>query len=66
MVVATIIHYFILAAFCWMVCEGIVICTMIFSETFKGLLNSIYFLLAVGWGEYSHALIKVAAVCKRF
>ena len=49
--VTTLIHYFILAAFCWTICEALVTYIMIASEMYSGLFINTYLLLAIGWGE---------------
>ena len=49
--VAVILHYFFLAAFVWMLCEGIFLFIYINFVFYKGFFMRWYFYLGLGWGE---------------
>ncbi|XP_065913586.1 adhesion G protein-coupled receptor L4-like [Dysidea avara] len=49
-VVTTFLHYFFLAVFCWMLCEGIIILFMLLAVFYKGLFQEMYFFMFLGWG----------------
>ena len=50
--VTTFLHYFFLAVFCWMLCEGIIILFMLLAVFYKGLFQEMYFFMFLGWGKY--------------
>ena len=50
--VAALLHYFFLAAFCWMLCEGIMLYLMLV-VVFSRLSRKWWFFLIIGWGKYT-------------
>ncbi|XP_065913574.1 adhesion G protein-coupled receptor L4-like isoform X2 [Dysidea avara] len=50
LVVAILLHYFFLAVFCWMLCEGIIILVMFFALFYKGIFQRLFFFMIIGWG----------------
>ena len=48
--VAALLHYFFLAAFCWMLCEGVMLYLMLV-VVFSKLSKKWWFFLILGWGE---------------
>ena len=50
-VVAAILHYFFLAVFCWMLCEGIIIYVMFVKVIYHGFFQRMYFFWLIGWGK---------------
>ena len=48
--VAALLHYFFLAAFCWMLCEGVMLYLMLV-VVFSNLSKKWWFFLILGWGE---------------
>ena len=49
-VVAALLHYFFLAAFCWMLCEGIMLYLMLVM-VFSRLSKKWWLFLLLGWGK---------------
>ena len=49
--VAILLHYFFLAVFCWMLCEGIIILVMFFALFYKGIFQRLFFFMIIGWGK---------------
>jgi len=50
--VAGLLHYFFLASFCWMLCEGVMLYLMMV-VVFSKLSKKWWFYLLLGWGECS-------------
>ena len=53
--VTAILHYFSLAIFCWMLCEGIMLCVMVsgkFLVSGKFPEQKLRFYLLIGWGKW--------------
>ena len=50
--VAGLLHYFFLASFCWMLCEGVMLYLMLV-VVFSKLSKKWWFYLLLGWGESS-------------
>ena len=50
--VAALLHYFFLAAFCWMLCEGVMLYLKLV-VVFSNLSKKWWFYLLLGWGECS-------------
>ena len=50
-VVATLLHYFLLATFCWMLCEGIKLLMLLVFVFYKGFFQRIRFFMIIGWGK---------------
>ncbi|XP_065903380.1 adhesion G protein-coupled receptor L3-like isoform X2 [Dysidea avara] len=50
LIVAILLHYFFMAVFSWMLCEGILLFIMIKLVFYHGFLNSRAFFLLLGWG----------------
>lgn len=48
--VTILLHYFFLAAFCWMLCEGIIIYLLLVKVFYNGFFKSMLFFSAMGWG----------------
>ena len=48
--VAALLHYLFLAAFCWMLCEGVMLYLMLVA-VFSKLSKRWWFFLILGWGE---------------
>jgi len=51
LIVAILLHYFFMAAFSWMLCEGILLFIMLKFVFYRGFLKSKVFFLLLGWGE---------------
>ena len=49
-IVAALLHYFFLAAFCWMLCEGVIIYLMLVA-IFSKFSKRWWFFLILGWGR---------------
>ena len=49
--VAALLHYLFLAAFCWMLCEGVMLYLMLV-VVFSKLSKKWWFFLILGWGEW--------------
>ena len=49
--VAALLHYLFLAAFCWMLCEGVMLHLMLVA-VFSKLSRKWWFFLILGWGEW--------------
>ena len=48
---AALLHYLFLAAFCWMLCEGVMLYLMLV-VVFSKLSKKWWFFLLLGWGMY--------------
>jgi len=48
---AILLHYFFLAAFSWMLCEGILMFVMLNFVFYEGFFKSRKFFLLLGWGK---------------
>ena len=48
--VAVLLQYFFTSAFCWMLCEGVMLYMMLVT-VFGNRLNRQWFFLMLGWGE---------------
>ena len=59
MFVAALLQYLFLSAFCWMMCEGIMLYLMLI-VVFSKLSSKWWFFLILGWGE------QVTSWCLRF
>ena len=49
--VAILLHYFFMAAFCWMLCEGVLLFVMLHFVFYKGIFKRKRFFFALGWGK---------------
>ena len=49
-IVAVILHYTFLAAFCWMLCEGLFIVLRLYFALYNGFFLNWKFYVALGWG----------------
>ncbi|XP_065897877.1 adhesion G protein-coupled receptor L4-like [Dysidea avara] len=49
-VVTVLLHYFFLAAFCWMLCEGIIIYVLLAQVFYDGFFKRLRFYSMIGWG----------------
>ncbi|XP_065914929.1 adhesion G protein-coupled receptor L3-like [Dysidea avara] len=49
-IVTVLLHYFFLAVFCWMLCEGIMILVMFVKVIYHGVFQHMIFFLLLGWG----------------
>jgi len=49
-VVTVLLHYFFLATFSWMLCEGIVIYVLLVKVFYEGFFKRLPIYLVVGWG----------------
>ena len=49
--VAILLHYFFMAAFCWMLCEGVLLFIMLYFVFYKGIFKRKRFFFALGWGK---------------
>jgi len=57
--VTALIQYFLLAAFCWMMCEGVMLYLMLV-VVFTELSKKWWFFFLLGWGMYTlHILVWV-------
>ena len=54
--VAILLHYFFMAAFCWMLCEGVLLFVMLNFVFYEGFLITKRFFFAVGWGKKSFCI----------
>ena len=54
--VAILLHYFFMAAFCWMLCEGVLIFVMLNFVFYEGFLMRKKFFFTVGWGKKSFCI----------
>ena len=54
--VAILLHYFFMAAFCWMLSEGVLLFIMLYFVFYKGFFKSKKFYFAIGWGKIPYAL----------
>jgi len=61
-VVAALIHYFILVVFCWTACELINANMILFTESYNGFFQTIYFFLILCWGE---STVFIYLYCRR-
>jgi len=52
LIVAILLHYFFMAAFSWMLCEGILMFILIKFVFYHGFLKSKVYFLLLGWGEF--------------
>ena len=64
--VALLLHYIFLSAFCWMLCEGIVIYILLYFVLYKGFFLNWKFYIALGYGKHITAVTyyKSVAICK--
>ncbi|XP_065903381.1 adhesion G protein-coupled receptor L3-like [Dysidea avara] len=62
LIVAILLHYFFMAAFSWMLCEGILLFIMLKFVFYHGFLKSKIFFLLLGWGLPLPIVIVSAAV----
>ena len=51
MIVAVLLQYFFISAFCWMLCEGVILYMMLVT-VFGNKLNRRRFFFTLGWGEH--------------
>ena len=58
-VTTTLLHYFILAVFCWTLCEGVIILVMLANMTDYHYFQSTYIFLLLGWGKICICLCTV-------
>lgn len=49
---ALVLHYLLLCVFCWMLAEGIML-YLLLVRVFGNAAKKWYFLLALGWGEFT-------------
>ena len=49
--VAILLHYFFMAAFCWMLSEGVLLFIMLYFVFYKGFFKRKRFYFAIGWGK---------------
>ena len=49
--VAILLHYFFMAAFCWMLSEGVLLFIMLYFVFYKGIFKRKRFFFAIGWGK---------------
>ena len=57
--VAVLLHYFLLAMFSWMLCEGILLYTTVTTMTVGGVRNTPKYFYAIGWGELAAVFVIV-------
>ncbi|XP_065910282.1 uncharacterized protein [Dysidea avara] len=62
LVVAILLHYFFLAAFSWMLCEGLLLFILLQFVFYKGLLKTKKFYFLVGWSLPIPIIVVSAAV----
>ena len=62
-VVAALLQYFFTSAFCWMLCEGIMLYMMLVT-VFGNRLNNRHFFFILGWGKHSNYtyLIQISQI----
>ncbi|XP_065911525.1 adhesion G protein-coupled receptor L3-like [Dysidea avara] len=48
--VTVLLHYFFIAAFCWMLCEGIIIYILLVKVFYNGFFKKLPFYIVLGWG----------------
>lgn len=51
-VMAVLLHYFLLAVFCWMLCEGILLYFIIVKVIGAKVEEKVKWFLIFGWGRY--------------
>ena len=56
MVVAVLLHYLFTSAFCWMLCEGVILYLMLV-VVFNNRFNNRLFFFALGWGMNTSTII---------
>ena len=56
-VVTVLLHYFFLAAFCWMLCEGIIIYVLLAQVFYDGFFKRLRFYSMIGWGMHTYAVL---------
>ncbi|XP_065897929.1 adhesion G protein-coupled receptor L3-like isoform X2 [Dysidea avara] len=61
-IVTVLLHYFFLAVFCWMLCEGIIMLVMFVKVIYHGFFQRMYFFLFLGWGLPLPIVVISAAV----
>ena len=61
---AALLQYFFLAAFCWMLCEGIMLYLMLV-VVFSTLSKNWWFFLIIGWGKNVARRLNVIYMCIR-
>ena len=61
--VTVLLHYFFLAAFCWMLCEGIMIYILLVKVFYNGFFKQLPFHMAIGWGAYVLSVHLHVHVC---
>ena len=52
---AILLHYFFMAAFCWMLSEGVLLFVMLYFVFYKGFFKRKRFYFAIGWGKKKYA-----------
>ena len=50
---AVLLHYFLLAVFCWMLCEGVLLYLIIVRVIGAIVEEKVKFFLLFGWGEFT-------------
>ena len=53
LIVAILLHYFFMAAFCWMLSEGVLLFIMLYFVFYQGFFQRKKFFFAIGWGKKS-------------
>ena len=48
---AVLLHYFFMALFSWMLCEGILLLVLLYFVFYKGFFKSWKFFAIIGWGK---------------
>ena len=66
--VAILLHYFFMAAFCWMLSEGVLLFIMLYFVFYNGFFKRKRFFFAIGWGKktictYNIYIIKYVFAC---
>ena len=61
-ILGVLLHYILLSAFCWMLCDGILIYILLFHVLYEGFFRKWIFFMIIGWGNISYCLLLVIAM----
>ena len=50
---AGLLHYFLLALFCWMLCEGVLLYIVIGKAAISGVEDKVKYFYMFGWGKFT-------------
>ena len=55
-VIAALLHYFLLALFCWMLCEGVLLYILLVKVFGGGADDKVKYFYLLGWGKFTLVL----------